>query len=966
MKLYKTKKAIHINICYPQLWNTTMKKAQTAEAPDSSRKSLELLDELRHSNQLLNEAQEIACIGSWSVNLIDHTVNKTDEYYRIIEHNKADYKAANLSFLDFVHPDDIKRAYSVEEQAKKDHQPFSYEVRLLVPSGALKYVSIVGKVIINKKGEAIELHGTIQDITEKNETVRKLRAKEHEILFADEAVHQSLAFSNGVISALSSHIAVIDKTGTVISVNKAWEEYSIANGETTLARTSIGSNYFDVCKKAMVDGNALAGEALKGILTVLSKKKQDFELEYPCHSPNSKRWFSLRVRNIESDTPKVVIAHQDITTRKKAETRIQASEERYRRLFESAHDGILILTAENGKIVDVNPYLINILGYTKQEIMAKELWELGFFKDKTASQIAFLELQQFGYISYDDLPLKTKEGIEIKVEFVSNVYAENGKQVIQCNIRDVTARKNAEVVLKASEEKFHSLFENMQEGFAHCKMIYENDEAVDFIYLDVNTKFEVLTGLKNVTGKKVSKVIPELKSKDHALFEIYDNVVKTGISVKTEYFINALAMWVYITVYRTPQHNFVAVFDVIDERKNAEDALKKLNKQLIESITETEKTKDYYKSLIENSSDAIMIIDATGKMGYQSPAVERIGGFSQQDLYGKNPIEFMHPDDISNFAESMTKLISKPETIVAKQYRLCNKNGAYIWIEGTIANRLNDENIKGLISNFRDITDRKTAEAEIIALNESLERKILERTTALQHSNDELKAFTYSVSHDLRAPLRAINGFSAIILKEYSAKLNDDGKRMFTLVMDSATKMGQLIDDLLNYSRVGNTELSVSNTDISEIAHQVERELKHAHPDSNVELVIDKMPKIMCDHLMMHQALQNLLGNAFKYSASKAAPLVHFGAYEEFGETVFYVKDNGAGFDMRFSDKLFSMFQRLHAASQFEGTGIGLCIVQRIIQKHGGRIWAEGEVDKGATFYFSLPNNKNKTNDELN
>ncbi|MGO8756364.1 MAG: sensor histidine kinase [Gallionellaceae bacterium] len=243
----------------------------------------------------------------------------------------------------------------------------------------------------------------------------------------------------------------------------------------------------------------------------------------------------------------------------------------------------------------------------------------------------------------------------------------------------------------------------------------------------------------------------------------------------------------------------------------------------------------------------------------------------------------------------------------------------------------------------------------LIRRAEQVEEELRKNSAQLEDANKELVAFSYSVSHDLRTPLRAIDGFSRILLDDYTDRLDDEGKRLLNVVRDNTSRMSQLIDDILKFSRAGRVEITFSEIDMEQLAHTVFEELQPSVAGGNLQLEIEPIPPARGDRAMMHQVFVNLLSNAIKFSRSRETARIKVGGSIEGDEAVYYVKDNGVGFDMQYSDKLFGVFQRLHGVDEFEGTGIGLAIVQRIITRHGGRVWAEGKVNEGATIYFALP-----------
>ena len=252
--------------------------------------------------------------------------------------------------------------------------------------------------------------------------------------------------------------------------------------------------------------------------------------------------------------------------------------------------------------------------------------------------------------------------------------------------------------------------------------------------------------------------------------------------------------------------------------------------------------------------------------------------------------------------------------------------------------------------------DLKNAESQIVELNIGLEQKIIERTAQLEAANRDMESFSYSVSHDLRAPLRAINGFTQILMEDYEQELNPDAKDLLQEIISNSDKMGKLIDNLLEFSRIGNQSVSLVKVNVRELVDTIIKDLKAQDSDRKVKVTINHLEDVNADKNMIKQAFINLLSNAFKYSSKRKDAHIEVGSYQQNGHSVYFVKDNGAGFDMEYYDKLYGVFQRLHSTNEFEGTGVGLAIIQRIVTKHNGKVWAEGKVNQGASFYISLPN----------
>ncbi len=359
-----------------------------------------------------------------------------------------------------------------------------------------------------------------------------------------------------------------------------------------------------------------------------------------------------------------------------------------------------------------------------------------------------------------------------------------------------------------------------------------------------------------------------------------------------------------------------------------------------------------FRGLFESAPDGILIVDDQGRIMLANTQTEALFGYGREELVGQT-VELLIPERYrSEHLGLRDGYIRTPSTRpmgTGLELYGRRKDGSEFPISISLSPIQNDG--KQLVfADIRDITAQRTAEQRISDLN----RRLQSQNTELKAINQELEAFSYSVSHDLRAPLRAIDGFSQILINEHAGQLTDQGRDRLDRVRRAAQKMGALIDDMLTLSRVTRSEVRQVDVDLGALAREVMDSLRKQDPGR--EVAFSAAPDLAArgDPKLLRIALDNLLGNAWKFTGNRTNARIEFGADRQDGQAVYFIRDNGAGFDMAYSDKLFGAFQRLHDTQEFPGTGIGLATVQRIIHKHGGRIWAEAAVDQGATFYFSL------------
>ncbi len=348
-------------------------------------------------------------------------------------------------------------------------------------------------------------------------------------------------------------------------------------------------------------------------------------------------------------------------------------------------------------------------------------------------------------------------------------------------------------------------------------------------------------------------------------------------------------------------------------------------------------------SIVESADDAIIGMTLDGIILSWNPSAERIFGYSAEEVKGR-PISILILPERSDEVPRILERVKCGERVEHYEAVRRRKDGTLIDVSMTISpTRGETGKINGASSITSDNTERKQAQ-----------QLLIQRTTELEAANKELEAFTYSVSHDLRAPLRHINGFSKILLEDFGPQMNPAAKEYLQRMHETAQHMGRLVDDLLDLARVGRQALTMEITALNALVEEVILHLRTEAQDRQIDWQVGPLPFVQCDPGLIKQVFANLLANALKFTRPRERGVIEVGQTTVNSQPVIFVRDNGIGFDMRYADKMFGVFQRLHRQEDFEGTGVGLAIVERIIHKHAGRVWAEAEVEKGATFYFTL------------
>ncbi len=366
-----------------------------------------------------------------------------------------------------------------------------------------------------------------------------------------------------------------------------------------------------------------------------------------------------------------------------------------------------------------------------------------------------------------------------------------------------------------------------------------------------------------------------------------------------------------------------------------------------------EASEHYYRLIAENATDVVFRASVDGVAEWLSPSVDGLLGWRPDEIVGHSLAEFVHPDDREALRTGQTSVVAG--TPATYDLRVRTRAGDYRWVSITVRPLLNDAGeVIGRAGGWRDIQREVEAGEALAELNARLEERVRARTVQLKTANEELEAFAYSVSHDLRAPLRAIDGFSGIVLEDEGAALSDAGRANLLRVRANVARMVELIDAMLSLSRLSRRPVKIGRVDLSAAAEAVLQRLRQQDPERHVRSVIAEGVVVEADAELMGVVLENLLGNAWKFTSAGDPATIELGELDAGGERVFFVRDDGAGFDPLYAGKLFQPFQRLHADSEFAGSGVGLATVRRVVARLGGRCWATGEVGRGATFFFTV------------
>lgn len=717
-------------------------------------------------------------------------------------------------------------------------------------------------------------------------------------------------------------LMVLQPGGIVQSVNPAWERILGHAPERILRK-----NLFDFCHPEDLQFFQHTLFSLAG-----NVYGQHAECRMLC-ADNSFRWFLWNFYLIQSEELVFASAY-DITNEKALTAKFSEYAEAIYDLYENAPCGYHELDS-SGRIVRINKTEARLLGYDKEEMLGKHIFD--FVTEKDAARKFLNEIKaQTDREHQGEFHFIHKNGSLLYMHSVDKTISVSGRSetVIRATTQNISALKDAQDAMGRYADELEDLYNNAPCG-------YHSLDSNGYFSLINNTELNWLQYSREelVGKKKFTELItpesravflnnfPQFKQQGWIKDLSFELIRKDGT-----HFITILSATAVYDSNGNYQHSRSTLFDITDL-----------------SLLRTEQRR--LAAIVNSSVDVIYSVDFSGKIVSWNKAAAELYEYQPEEVLGQS-MELLMTDLEKEEVSSVFSQLLTGQEVKPNEVKRITKTGKEILVSMTLSPIIDTwGKIIGASAIERDITEKKLAEENIKKLNKSL----LQREAALIETNKELEAFSYSVSHDLRAPLRHIDGFVDLLRKRSEDKLDAASVRYLGIISGSAKQMGMLIDDLLAFSKIGRAELRRHAVDLDELLKEVLHDFQQEISSRNIELQIEPLPGVVADRALLRLVFVNLISNAIKYTGKTSVPRIVIKSIRSESEVAVLVKDNGAGFDMKYADKLFGVFQRLHRSEEFEGTGIGLANVRRIITRHGGRVWAEGVVDQGAEFGFALP-----------
>ncbi|MBI4976733.1 MAG: PAS domain S-box protein [Spirochaetes bacterium] len=924
----------------------------------TERKRAEML--LQQRSEDLHHAQEIGTIGSWRLNVLKNELVWSDENYRIFGMPIGAPQTYD-TFLSIVHPDD--RAFvDAKWKAGLAGEDYDIEHRIVV-DGAVKWVREKAFLEFDANGSLLAGFGITQDITARRLAEDNLRRSETQFrLLFEYNPNPMYIFDEETLQFTAVNDAALFHYGYTR------EEF------LRLSVLDIRPPEYRDETRTIIAGQDGAHAASVGLHKHRKKNGVVIDVEVTVSS------IMFNGRHC-----RLVMAN-DVTERICMEETLRESEEKYRLLFEKMAEGFALYELlyddagqpSDWRIIEINDAYTRHTGMTREHIVGHRISEVF-----PASIPEYLP--RFTHVVQTQTSIEFDSFAQPVGHYLHVVTFPAGGRRFANIVVNITERKRSELALHESEERLRTLYESMTEGLAIHTVVYDGDAPVDYILTHVNAAYETITGFQRdlVVGKKASELYG---TGEPPFLDVYARVAASGRPEHFDIFFPPMGKHFDISVFSPGTGSFATVFSDITDRKAREAELYKHNRTL-KALSKSSQAmmRAVDESAYLNSVCGIIVEDCGYKLvwigfaeddehktvrpvahaGFEAGYLESLRISWADTVLGRGPTgTAVRTGTISACRDMQTDPQFQPwrDDAILRGYQSSisfplisgNKSFGALTVYSEKTDSFSQNEIRLLTELANDLSYGIQAirlRKELEARDAELERHADQLATAYA----ELETFSYSVSHDLRAPLRAIAGFADLLKKKYEASLEPAGREHLLHIIEGTEKMFRIIDELLRLSKVSRQEIHRESVDLSDMVAKVLVPLRTAHPDRQADLIIKEGITVTADSGLLRIALENLLYNAWKYTGKCKHTIIEFGITDFQGAQTLFIRDNGAGFNPEQAERLFKPFQRLHRESDFPGTGIGLAIVKRIIEKHGGSIWASGEPGKGATFYFRLP-----------
>ncbi len=881
-----------------------------------------------------------------------------DKFCAISKYMREELIGQNHRILNSGHHD--KEFFHQMYHAIANGQVWRGEICNRAKDGSIYWVDTTVVPFVGEDGKPRQYVAIRADITERKQAEKALK----ESLATSEAALKEVADQK---FALDQHaiVATTDVQGTITYVNEKFCTISKYSREELLGQNHriLNSGHHDKEFFRQMYHAIANGEVWRGEICNRAKDGSIYWVDttiVPFLDAHGKPQQYMAIR-------------ADITERKRAEEALHESQERFRLLLDGVKDYAIYMLDPEGNVVSWNAGAARIKGYRNEEILGKHFSCFYASGDRETDKPSRELKESLAKGRFEEQAWRIrKDGSAFWANVViTPMYDDHGTlRGFSKVARDISERKAAEEELRQSQERLRGVLQSAMDGIitvdAHQNVVMFNAAAERMFQYPAT----------EAMGKPLNRFLPERFRAGHA--EHIRHFGSTGTTTRSMGLTRALAAVradgqefpIEASISQVEANGeklFTVILRDITERRNAEERAASQTEELSRQAEELARSRQAVESqarmlklVLDSMGEGLVAADREGRFLIWNDSAIKLMGRDVADLPPEEwtpHYKVYLPDGITPYPADQLPLVRAlhGESVQAELTIHHPNHEQPVFLEVTARPLKDDEgNLCGGVAAFRDITDRKASEREIQKLNQELEARVIERTAELEATNKDLEAFTYSVSHDLRAPLRHMSGFTRILVEDFGPSLPEEAQRHLQRIEQGSQRMGVLVDELLNLTRVGRQPLAVQVTGLGPIVKDVLTIFEAELEARKVEWKIAELPFVECDPNLVRQVFQNLIGNALKYSRPRAQAVIEIGQMDQDGQKVLFVRDNGVGFSMKYADKLFGVFQRLHRPEDFEGTGVGLATVQRIVKKHGGQVWAEAELDRGATFYFTL------------